>query len=143
MSGKLTAVAARVRASWDGLVGQALRFGLIGAAATVTHTGIFWLAFTQVGLHHVLANVAAFLVAFEVSYRGHAGWSFARASQRHDGRRWRLFFVALGGLALNVAWGWVAFGALGAGFGVFAALQIGVTPMVVFLLSRTWVFRAS
>jgi len=141
MSARIAALSDRARAHWRGGLGQLVRFGLVGVAATLTHTGVFWLLFQQAGLHHAPANVLAFLVAFEVSYFGHRRWSFA-GGRRRDGRRWRLFLVALLGLGLNLVWGWLTFDLLHGGLALFVALQAGLTPLLVFALSRVWVFRA-
>lgn len=134
------ALVARARVSWHGPLGQLIRFGVVGVGATLTHTAVFWLVWGQLGLHHAPANVLAFLVAFEVSYWGHGRWSFAQGKRRR-GTRWRLFLVALLGLGLNMTWGWVTFDLLDAGLPVFVALQVGLTPAIVFGLSRVWVFR--
>jgi putative flippase GtrA len=133
-------LAARARTWWHGAFGQLVRFGIVGMAATLTHTGVFWLLWGPLALYHAPANILAFLVAFEVSFWGHRRWSFA-AGTRRRGTRWRLFAVALLGLGLNMAWGWVAFDLMHAGLPAFVALQIGLTPAIVFVLSRLWVFR--
>ncbi len=128
------------RARRSGLLRQVLRFAVVGMGATLTHAAVFWLGFALGGLHHVPANILAFLVAFEVSYFGHRRWSFA-GGRRETGRRWRLLAVSLLGLGLNLAWGALAFELWG-GMALFLALQIGVTPGLVFVLSRLWVFKA-
>lgn len=57
------------------LVGEALRFGLVGLVATAVHIGV-GLLFLGAGLHPFLANAFGFATALSVSLAGHHWFTF-------------------------------------------------------------------
>lgn len=127
------------RSAFYRLVGQLLRFGLVGGLATLVHLSVAWLVL-QVWAQGspFLVNLVAFLVAFQVSFWGHSRYTF-----RHKGSPWRFLLVTLGGFAINNGLLWI-FLALGLYSG-FAAICLSVlmVPLFVFLASRLWVFSST
>ena len=118
------------------LTGQLTRFGIVGVVATMVHLGIAGvvLAFYP-GTSPFLANLVAFIVAFQVSFWGHSRFTF-----REQGRRVRFLLVTLMGFGINN-------GALLIFTNLelmddFTAICLSVTavPVFVFLASRLWVF---
>lgn len=129
------------------MIRQALRFGLVGGLAAGAHLAT--LGFLEsLGIAALVANIAAFLCAFQVSFLGHHHWTFRGHSD--TGRDYaRLFAVACAGFALNE--------------GLFALLlQLmnelrivrsvrhdiaaqtivqGIVAVIVFTLARWWAFR--
>lgn len=119
------------------LLGQLLRFGLVGGLATLVHLGVAWLVLYYWPLAYpFLVNLIAFLVAFQVSFWGHARFTF-----RQKGSAWRFMGVTLGGFALNNSLLWL-FLMLGVESPFIAiCLAVFFVPLFVFIASRLWVFK--
>lgn len=112
------------------------RFGGVGVLATLVHLSVAALCFQfWPAISPFLANLVAFLVAFQVSFWGHRHYTF-----RRDGRLHRFFALALGGFALNngVLATLLALTPL-PGFTaiVFATFAV---PLLVYLAARFWAF---
>jgi putative flippase GtrA len=125
--------------------GTALRFAIVGAAATITHASVALLLFEGGILGAFAANIGGFLVAFGVSFIGHHHWSFA--STRHNaktGQRMRRFFVlALAGFALNsgVLASWLGLTSWPESLGIL--FSIAVVPALSFAGARLWAFSGA
>jgi len=116
---------------------QIVRFGIVGLAATAVHAAV---AITLVSLTEIsphIANVIAFAVAFSVSFAGHSRFTF-----RKEGSLWRFIVTALTGFLANV----LALEAMLLS-SVPAQVAVGLAtlaaPIVVFVLSKLWVFGES
>lgn len=112
------------------------RFGGVGMLATIVHLGAAALAFfLWPDISPFVANLVAFLLAFQVSYYGHRRFTF-----RKDGSALRFFALALGGFALNN--GVLAF-LLGLtsldGF-ITIVIATFTVPLLVYLAARFWAF---
>lgn len=120
----------------------AIRFAIVGGAATATHAMVALVLLEARLLPALLANLGGFLVAFAVSFVGHHYWSFASA--RHPGaatRRMRRFFIlAVSGFALNsgVLASWIGFTSWPENIGLL--ISIAVVPVLTFLGARLWAF---
>lgn len=122
---------------------QGLQFVLVGAAAAATHLAVVGALVALAGMPPLAANVLAFLVAFTVSYTGHAQLTFARAQARGWAVAARFFAVACLSFAANEAlyyaalhWlHWHYFWSLA---GVLVLVAVGT-----FVLSKCWAFKAS
>ena len=120
--------------------GQIVKFGLVGALATLAHMVVGG-TLIHVGLAAVVANPVAFIAAFFLSFSGHYAFSFAdQASPLWKSLR-RFVLVACAGFLTNqlllctiLIFLFVP---------EFHALLIstGVVAVVTFGLSRTWAFR--
>lgn len=120
------------------LLGQLLRFGLVGGLATLVHLlAAWWMLRVWVEGSPFLINFVAFLMAFQVSFWGHSRFTF-----REKGSPWRFLLVTLSGFAVNSGLLWV-FLALGVS-STFAAICLSVllVPFFVFMASRFWVFSS-
>jgi putative flippase GtrA len=90
----------------------------------------------------LLANLAAFVTAFMVSFTGHYFWTFQVPG--HPGRAVRRFFVISGSafaintslLAVLLEAGWLS-------DSVSAVLAALVVPIITFFSSRLWGFSPS
>jgi putative flippase GtrA len=125
------------RSLWAGITFQLLRFGLVGGAATIMHIAVataLLSVFPQV--QPVTANVAAFLVAFVVSFVGHSRFTF-----KQDGSLPKFLVAALLGLCANNA---VLVALLAMGASAIPSLWVATlaAPLVVYLVSKFWVFPA-
>ncbi|RYF26917.1 MAG: GtrA family protein [Comamonadaceae bacterium] len=120
---------------------QGLQFVLVGGAAAATHLAAVGLLVAGAGMPPLAANVLAFLVAFVVSYHGHALLTFARAQARGPAVAVRYFAVASLSFAANellyylalhrLHWHW--FWSLA---GVLVLVAVGT-----FVLSKFWAFK--
>ncbi|MDZ7853747.1 MAG: GtrA family protein [Halomonas sp.] len=119
-----------------GEAGMLARFGGVGVMATLVHLSVAGLCFQLwPSISPFLANMLAFLVAFQVSFWGHRHFTF-----RRGGRLYRFLTLALGGFALNN-------GVLATLLAVtplpgFLAIVLATfaVPMLVYIAARFWAF---
>jgi len=122
---------------------QLLHFGGVGGLAAATHY-IVVLLLAGFGLHPLLANVFAFLTAFQVSYFGHRHLTFAAtaAGQPHSKTLPRFFLVAVSSFVLNEC----MFAALLRYTALPYQISLGIVLVLVagltFVLSRVFAFSA-
>lgn len=76
-------------------------FVLIGGLSALTHLGVVFIAVQQFDIHPLIANLAAFAVAFQVSYQGHKHLTFLHIDNTRQLRLPRYFIVASSGGLLN------------------------------------------
>lgn len=121
---------------------QLLQFIVVGGSAAATHLATVGVVVSLTGMPPLWANVLGFLVAFIVSYNGHAWLTFS-AAQAHG---WptvaRFFAVACLGFVANETL--YAFALHGLHWHYFWSLA-GVLVLVAagtFVLSKFWAFKA-
>ncbi|MGN6620678.1 MAG: GtrA family protein [Sphingomonas sp.] len=128
----------------SGVIGQLIRFGIVGAISTVIYA-IVYLPLAD----HVLprgwavgAVPPAFLAAAAVGFVLHSGWSFkGHGSRDPSGRQHIKFLLVQGfGMLLNMAFTWVLTGPLHQATSVPLIPVVLVTPFATFALNRQWVF---
>lgn len=118
------------------------RFGMVGAAATAVHITVVWLLVGTGWFPVLAANLVAFLTAFGISFTGNYCWTFSRPGCPR--RALARFFLISGSaftantvvLAALLRTGWLA-------PQVAAVASAALIPVITFLASRLWVFRAS
>lgn len=119
---------------------QILRFAGVGILATLVHIATALCVETVLGLPPVIANGAGFVVAFAVSFVGHARFTFrvAHPTPRHMRR-----FLALSLLSLVLSTLiTVAASHIGASF-MQAMICVGfIVPVASYLGARFWAFAA-
>ncbi|ABM31202.1 putative flippase GtrA [Paracidovorax citrulli] len=121
---------------------QGVQFVLVGGAAAATHLGTMGLLVALAGMPPLAANVLAFLVAFAVSYNGHALLTFAASRRRGPTAMARYFAVACLTFAANEL---MYFTALHILHWHYFWSQAGVLVLVAlgtFVLSKFWAFKA-
>lgn len=121
---------------------QAVQFALVGGCAAATHLAAVALLVPWTGMAPLAANVWAFLLAFVVSYNGHALLTFSRAQARGWAAAARFFAVACLSFAANELLYAFALHWLGGHFlwslaGVLALVAVGT-----FMLGKFWAFKA-
>lgn len=121
---------------------QVAQFVLVGGAAAATHllAVAAWVGWG--GLAPLEANGLAFLLAFCVSYGGHAALTFASAHAWRWGAAGRYFLVACASFAANealyaLALHWLHWHYLWSLLAVLLLVAAGT-----FVLSKFWAFRA-
>lgn len=125
------------------MVGQILRYGLVGGGVTALQAAVYWLLSARAGWHPQLANFAGYLVAVVTGYLAHGAITF-RGHEAEGPAAWRIarfVAVSLVSLALNAFWVWLMTAALHAPLWTPVPLMAVATPALVFVLNRQWVFR--
>ena len=120
---------------------QLLQFALVGGAAAATHLAVVGLLVRFAALAPLAANVLAFLVAFVVSYNGHALLTFARVQVRGWAVMARFFAVACLSFVANellyaAALHWLHWHYLWSLAGVLV-----LVAAATFVLSKFWAFK--
>jgi putative flippase GtrA len=123
------------------MIGQLLRFGLVGAAAAATHFAVAVACVRITGVDPQLANVIGFLIAFAVSFVGQWRWTFANHAAPVSRALPSFFFVSILGFATNaLAYRWLLTHTTLRYDIALALVLVGVAAMT-FVLSRYWAFR--
>lgn len=120
-------------------IGRISRFALVGIAATLTHAAILWALVSVAGLRPSMATLAAFCVAFGVSYLGHYKFTF-RSTQPHGAALPAFAFAALTGAFLNFIIFVVMTDVFRASYWQAFAVTIVCVPPVVYILSKSLAF---
>lgn len=138
MSGK--ARSARGTSS-GALAGEAMRFAMVGVAATAAHYTVALLLADYGNVYG--ANLLGYLAAVAISYFGHQRVSFQLAPGDISHRRQLPRFVlgSLGGLALSYLVLAIAAHLLGAPDWLALAAAVGLVPIYSFLFNKLWVFH--
>lgn len=124
----------------SGLRGEALRFALVGAAATAAHAAA-GVALLHAGLAPLPATALAFLLAFQISLQGHRRWTFRDRAAPGARATPRFAAVALAGLGANA----LLLSALSRHVSPDLALPAAclIVAAMTFVLSRAWVFASA
>lgn len=117
---------------------QLLRFAVVGGSGYVVNLIVFAIA-TALGAHHLMAAVAAFLVAVSNNFVLNRRWTFrARAGDRRA-QALRFFAVSTAAFAVSA---WILDVLVNAGMLAIAAEAcaiVAVTPLS-FTLNKVWCF---
>ncbi len=126
------------------MIRQGLNFVAVGAAAFITHLSVAAVCVELAGLHPLAANAIAFVVAFMVSFTGHARFTFGIERRHWRSARTRFFCVACLGFVVNQ----IAYAKSLAAFGgayylpILAAILVSVA-VLTFTLSKLWAFSTA
>jgi putative flippase GtrA len=123
------------------VLGQLVRFGLVGGLSTLVYAAVYWPLATYV-LYPVLAVPIAFAVAVVFGYVLHSGWSFkGHGNARTPATQGKFLLVQAVGMGLNAVFTWVLTGPLFHGPTWWPLVPaVTVTPLATFVLQRWWVF---
>ena len=124
------------------MIWQIARFSLIGAAATLIHL-LVGVTLIHAGWLPLIANAAAFCVAFFVSFAGHFGYTFPPGSNSMSESLLRFLVVALSGFAANEA---ILAGLLTRHVlspTTTLIVSTGMVALGTFILCHRWAFVAS
>ncbi|WP_088345649.1 MULTISPECIES: GtrA family protein [Rhodomicrobium] len=80
---------------------QLAGFFVVGCAAALTHLSVVMLLVEAFFWPALVANIAAFAVAFGVSFGGHSRLTFPVRPSRRAAARYRFFVVAVSAFILN------------------------------------------
>ncbi|WP_257538743.1 GtrA family protein [Sphingobium sp. CFD-1] len=134
----------RLSAEQQALMWQIVRYGVTGLFVTACQAAIYWVLAAPVGLHVQIANGIGYIAAVAVGYASHNAFTFRGHGAGEDGhaaRGARFVAVSLVSYALNALWVWLCVTHMQWPEWSPIPAMLFVTPAVVFLLNRQWVFR--
>ena len=122
---------------------QVVRYGLTGLFVTACQAAIYWALATYAGLHVQVANLIGYGAAVVIGYVAHSAFTFRgqRANDGHAARGVKFVAVSLVSYALNALWVWLCVTHMGWPAWSPIPAMLFVTPALVFVLNRQWVFR--
>lgn len=130
-----TTQAGRTRAG----LGRILRFGVVGVVNNGVGYGLF-VVMSLLGVGHLEAMTASYLVGMAISFWGNRSWTFA-----HDGPVWPTLARFLLANAVGYGVNFAVLHSLVAGAGVpqipAQPVATGAVAVCTFTLMRRWVFR--
>ncbi|MCP5538282.1 MAG: GtrA family protein [Akkermansiaceae bacterium] len=121
------------------LLKQASRFGIVGIIAMIAHFALV-VVFVNLSIPPLIANVIAFLGAFQISYWGHVSWSFAEASSPRGSSLRRFFMVATSSFLLNEILFAILLEFTSLTYQTALILVLTFVAGLTFFLSRHWAF---
>jgi putative flippase GtrA len=128
------------------LILQILRYAVVGFGITLVQSAVYLLLASRAHLHEQFANFMGYLVAVLLGFFLHNKVTF-RDAARDEGRKAqatrgaRFVFVSLISLALNALWVWLCVTWQHWPEWTPVPGFLFITPAVIFLLNRKWVFR--
>ena len=118
------------------LAEQFLKFGVVGALATVVDYGILMLLSQAAGWDPLPASVVSYLVSLAFNYLASMRYVFERRDDLSRRREFSMFVVLSAiGLVINSACIWVGTSIFGSG-----ALSVSVTKVVATIIVSVWNF---
>jgi putative flippase GtrA len=128
--------AARRPASWW----QLIKFGLVGGSGYLINLGVFALLSSNLGVHHLVAAVGAFVVAVSSNFFWNRHWTFA-AGHGHAGfQAARFFAVSVAALVINLIVLEALVGGTSMGELSAQAIAVAVAMPFNFLGNKLWTF---
>lgn len=117
----------------------ALRFGIVGILATLTHFGVL-AGMLGLGVGPVLSNATAYVLAVAVSFLGHHFWTYRAGGPLLPSF---LRFMSASGAAFLVSTLLLVFliRVVLLPDAVAAFFAAAVVPVITFIAFRIWVFR--
>ena len=117
-------------------------FGIVGVSALIVHFVVVSCLLTPLGVPPLWANVAAFLIAFQVSYHGHRRLTFGATVVPHRQSLPRFFGVACLSFAVNESLYGVLLHHTGLDYRIALLIVLFTVAALTFVLSKLWAFRA-
>ncbi|WP_299882978.1 GtrA family protein [uncultured Sulfitobacter sp.] len=119
--------------------GEALRFGVVGVAATGVHLAALTAGVELAGIPPGIMNGLAFCAAVSVTYFGQALWVF-RVARRHTLQTLRFAISVLFGILANMAIMAAAVHLFDLPYMFGFAAGLILVPAATFVLNKFWVF---
>jgi putative flippase GtrA len=121
-------------------------FGLVGGAAMIVHFYTVVAIFVPLNIHPLIANTLGFLIAFVVSYLGHAHLTFRNPSKPNNTNlksMYRFLSVAILGFVINQMIFFILLQHTQLGIDTSLAITLLFVSGVTYLLSRFWAFKTA
>jgi putative flippase GtrA len=128
--------AARRPASWW----QLIKFGLVGGSGYLINLGVFAFLSGNLGVHHLIAALGAFGVAFCSNFFWNRHWTFGAADGHAGFQAARFFAVSVSALLINLAVLEALVGGTSMGDLAAQAIAVAVAMPFNFLGNKLWTF---
>jgi putative flippase GtrA len=128
--------AARRPASWW----QLLKFGLVGGSGYLINLAVFALLSGNLGVHHIVAAIGAFCVAFCSNFLWNRHWTFAAGDGHAGFQAARFFTVSVAALLINLAVLQALVEGTSLGDLSAQAIAVAVAMPLNFLGNKLWTF---
>ena len=117
-------------------------FGAVGLSAMAVHLASVALVLVPLGLSPLVANVIAFLIAFQVSHAGHRRFTFSHHDAPASQSRWRFFAVASGSFAVNELMYAALLRLTSLDYRIALLIVLVAVAALTFFSARNWAFAA-
>ena len=124
----------------DGIL-QIARFMTVGVMAAVVHLTVVVSLVQGYSLEPLMANIAGFMIAFQVSYFGHRLWTFNMTEALHHEAYPKLVVVQVVNFAMNEAL-YYYFLSLHVPYGVALLVVLAILPVFTFVVNKFWVYQS-
>jgi putative flippase GtrA len=128
--------AARRPASWW----QLIKFGMVGGSGYLINLGVFAFLSGNLGVHHLIAAVGAFCVAFASNFFWNRHWTFGAADGHAGFQAARFFAVSVAALLINLAVLEALVGGTSMGDLAAQAIAVAMAMPFNFLGNKLWTF---
>ena len=128
--------AARRPASWWELI----KFGMVGGSGYLINLGVFAFLSGNLGVHHLIAAIGAFCVAFGSNFFWNRHWTFGAADGHAGFQAARFFAVSVAALLINLAVLEALVGGTSLGDLTAQAIAVAVAMPFNFLGNKLWTF---
>jgi putative flippase GtrA len=118
---------------------QLIRFGAVGVTALLIHFLIV-ITITPFGIDPLLANIIAFITAFQLSYLGHSKWTFNTEINHRS--LIRFVIVSVSNFCINELLFYLFLKYTRIPYQLALLIVLGVVASLTFLLSRNWAFKS-
>lgn len=124
------------------VVKQLIKFGFVGGFATIVNY-LAVVFFVEVfHLTPLIANVIAFLIAWQVSFRGHRYWTFRTHTVLYHKAMTRFFTLSIFSFALNETLFAFFLKVLHLHYAIALLIVLMIIPPITFVISKLWAFKA-
>jgi len=114
---------------------------IVGCCAAAVHFCIVLLLVQYFHWSPLLANLLAFVIAFQVSYLGHRFWTFPDTALTHQQSLPRFFLVASGSFLINEAMYYFLLNYTPLPYWLSLGIVLVLVAVITFISSRLWAFR--
>ena len=120
---------------------QFIKFSLVGVLNTAIHYGIFYVAYTYMGLYHLLASTLGFSFAVTNSYFINKYWTFKTRGSNVQHEFAKFIIVNLITLSINLGSMALLVELCAMDPRIAQLASIGLTLSINFLGNKFWTFR--
>lgn len=120
---------------------QLFRFGVIGVLAALVHFSVVVVLVELKAFQPLIANIFAFMIAFQVSYLGHRYWTFRGTTTEHRVAFPKLLFVNSLGFLANESLFFLFMNYLHLPYQLALVIVLTIIPMITFVINKFWVFQ--
>jgi len=132
----MTAMTARREIFW-----QIVRYGVNGSIVTGLYSLVLLVLDSWTHLPLQICNLAGYVAALNLGYFLHSRVTFRNHGTRDNASKIRFVLASLPSFALNAFWAWLLTDAMKLPHWTLYLPIWFVTPAMIFVLNRWWVFR--